>query len=107
MPGVPEASRASGGSAAVSASEGHIPPVRPATTRAAAEAASGRVRYGKRLDGIAWSVAAPRNAAFHPGTDGSYDGPATSTPYCAIPGVVDPDMDRGERPFAWFTGAFP
>ncbi|MDH6221858.1 hypothetical protein [Streptomyces pseudovenezuelae] len=20
----------------------------------------------------------------------------------AVPGVVDPDMDRGERPFAWF-----
>ncbi|WP_406491363.1 hypothetical protein OHB06_06765 [Streptomyces sp. NBC_01604] len=24
-------------------------------------------------------------------------------PFSAIPGVVDPGLDRGERPFAWFT----
>lgn len=43
---------------------------------------------------------------FGPGVDQEGEtvpGAMAIYPYGAIPGVVDPDMDRGERPFAWFT----
>ncbi|MET7695159.1 hypothetical protein ABZT06_45920 [Streptomyces sp. NPDC005483] len=43
---------------------------------------------------------------FGPGVDQEGEtvpGSMAIYPYSAIPGVVDPDMDRGERPFAWFT----
>lgn len=43
---------------------------------------------------------------FGPGVDQEGEtvpGAMAIYPYSAIPGVVDPDTDRGERPFAWFN----
>ncbi|MDX3367583.1 hypothetical protein PV387_16315 [Streptomyces sp. ME02-6987-2C] len=43
---------------------------------------------------------------FGPGVDQegkTVPGAMAICPYSAIPGVVDPDMDRGKRPFARFT----
>lgn len=43
---------------------------------------------------------------FGPGVDQEDEtvpGAMAIYPYSVIPGAVDPDMDRGERPFAWFT----
>ncbi|MET9966720.1 hypothetical protein ABZZ80_12595 [Streptomyces sp. NPDC006356] len=41
--------------------------------------------------------------------DVSMDRPGATAiyPYSAVPGVVDPDTDRRERHFAWFTPSFP
>ncbi|MFE8007683.1 hypothetical protein [Streptomyces sp. NPDC057418] len=43
---------------------------------------------------------------FGPGVDQEGEtapGAMAIYPYSATPGVVDPDTDRGERPFAWFN----
>ncbi|MER6706800.1 hypothetical protein [Streptomyces fumanus] len=47
-----------------------------------------------------------RIGSFGPATDdvgGTILGSTAIYPFSAVPGIVNPSVDRGERPFAWFT----